>query len=85
MPSNSPEFKARVLRLHARQAAGEAPPPGSISERQLAEELGLPRRSVRDAQATGLAKIREALFPGLSTAERRAFHAFLSTLNDQAE
>jgi DNA-binding GntR family transcriptional regulator len=83
MPDTSPEFKARVLRLHAQQAAGEAPPPGRISERELAKRLGLSRRSVRDAEATGLAKIAAALFPAGATLERRSLHAFLESLGEQ--
>ena len=61
MSSHSPEFQARVLRLHARQAAGEVPPPGEISQDQLADELGLSRRRVRTLEMRALAKLREAL------------------------
>jgi hypothetical protein len=71
MSSHSPEFKARVLALHARQAKGECPPPGEISQDQLAAELGLTRRRVRNLERSALAKFRAALAPLIQTQQPR--------------
>jgi len=83
--SHSPEFQQRVLELHAAQARGEAPPPGEISERQLAQAFGVSRRAIHADYSTGLAKIRKALFPDLTQAERRAFAHFLASLDPSSE
>jgi len=80
MSSHSPEFKARVLALHARQAKGECPPPGEISQDQLAEELGLSRRRVRELEESGKAKVKAA-FLKLAPLDRRAFAAFIASLD----
>lgn len=63
MSSHSPEFQQRVLDLHARQARGEAPPAGEISDRQVAEELGMSRREHRAVLQSALAKMGYALSP----------------------
>jgi DNA-directed RNA polymerase sigma subunit (sigma70/sigma32) len=63
MSSHTPEFTQRVLELHAAQARGEAPPPGEISQSELAEALGLTRRRVRNLERSAMAKFRAALAP----------------------
>jgi DNA-directed RNA polymerase sigma subunit (sigma70/sigma32) len=63
MSSHTPEFTQRVLELHAAQARGEAPPPGEISQSELAEALGLTRRRVRNLERSAMAKVRAALAP----------------------
>ncbi|BCU76010.1 hypothetical protein [Luteolibacter sp. LG18] len=53
-------FDQRVLSLHQRQASGEVPPPGRISQRQLARELGMTIREIQRAEALALEAIRRS-------------------------
>lgn len=66
MPSADPDpdldaFRHRAALLLERQRRGEAPPPGEISEEDLAAELGISRRKLRQHLHRGLAKARRAL------------------------
>lgn len=65
MPADEPAdlqaFRRRAAELLRRQLAGEAPPPGQISEDRLARELGLSRRKLRQIERRALHKLRTLL------------------------
>jgi DNA-directed RNA polymerase sigma subunit (sigma70/sigma32) len=68
MPSADPDpdldaFRRRAALLLERQRRGEAPPPGEISEEDLAAGLGISRRKLRRLERTALLKLRKALQP----------------------
>jgi DNA-binding GntR family transcriptional regulator len=52
---------SRIIDLRIAQQEGELPPPGEISQRQLAEALGLPRITLQRLEAVSLAKAAKEL------------------------
>ena len=52
---------SRIIDLRIAQQEGELPPPGEISQKQLAEALGLPRVQAQRLEAIALAKAAKEL------------------------
>lgn len=65
MPATQPdpdhEFRRKAADLLRRQLAGQAPPPGRISQDELAAEFGLSRRQIRQLEHRALLKLRHLL------------------------
>jgi DNA-binding GntR family transcriptional regulator len=69
MPADEPAddialFRRRAAELARRQLIGELPPPGRISQDQLAAGLGLSRHQLRELERRALLKLRRALSAG---------------------
>lgn len=60
-PDPDSDFRRRAAALLQRQLAGLVPPPGRISQDELAAGLGLSRRQVRQLEARALQKLRKLL------------------------
>jgi hypothetical protein len=73
------DFLTRRAELRAAQRLGIAPPPGQISERELARHLGLSRHAIARLKATALAKILAGLGErGVPVHDLRAMRSLLS-------
>jgi hypothetical protein len=55
-PHASPAFWRLLVRLYTLQACGKLPPPGIISDQQLADHLGMDFRRLSETRLTALTK-----------------------------
>lgn len=56
-PNGSEEFRRQLVSLYTRQATGQAPPPGRISQQALADALGLSKTRIHQIETAALAKL----------------------------